>query len=176
MTSNIIANTRLVTLYLLIIMAGFYAGIHFSGLMAPVETKMSVTEYTWYWQLVDGYMGQRMPFFGMPFLALFLINLLLFIKKWKSLVFWIIAIGLILFLLDVNFNGKHQLPINQFIQSVDAKNLTSEQLTTLEGMKKQAAKNFETRHILSILSFALLSITPFLLSRQTRISNKKNEI
>jgi hypothetical protein len=62
--------------------------------------------------------------------------------------------------------GKHQIPINQFIQSVDANNLTSEQLTTIEGMKKQAEENFGSRDILSIGSFILLSMTPFLLLRK----------
>ena len=171
MNTQILSNVRQVTLYLLIVMTGLYAGLHFAGVLAPVQNKMSVTEYTSYWQIVDGYMGKRMPIFGMIFLALFALNLLLFIKKWKTVTFWIILIGLALLLSDMVLTGKQQIPINQYIQSVDVKNLTSDQLSTLEGMKKQAAKNFETRDMLSIVSFALLSLTPFLLLRQSKIKD-----
>jgi uncharacterized membrane protein len=149
-------------------MVGLYAGLHFSGIMAPVEKKMSVTMYTDYWQIVDSYMGQRMPTFGQLFLGLYVVNLLLFIRQWKKIVFWIILIGLILLLADMILTLKQQLPINQYIQSVNSKNLTNEQLTKLEGMKKQAEENFGFRHSLSIISFILLSVTPFLLSRQSK--------
>jgi hypothetical protein len=149
-------------------MTGLYAGIHFAGLMAPVQSKMTVTEYTTYWQIVDGYMGQRMPIFGQIFLALYALNILLFIKKWKTTTFWIILVCFALLLSDMVLTGIQQIPINQYIQGVDAKNLTSDQLTTLEGMKIQAEKNFGNRDMLSIASFALLSLTPFLLWRQVK--------
>ena len=172
MNTQILSNVRQVTLYLLIVMTGLYAGLHFAGVLAPVQNKMSVTEYTFYWQIVDGYMGQRMPIFGMIFLALFALNLLLFIKKWKTTTFWIIIIGLVLLLSDMILTAKQQIPINQYIQSVDAKNLTTHQLTTLGRMKEQAESNFGTRDMLSIVSFALLSLTPFLLSRPRRKDNE----
>ena len=168
MKTDILSTVRQVTLYLLIVMTGLYAGIHFAGVLAPVQSKMTVTEYTSYWQIVDGYMGQRMPIFGQIFLALYAINILLFIKKWKTTTFWIILVCLALLLSDMVLTGIQQIPINQYIQSVDAKSLTSDQLTTLEEMKRQAEKNFGTRDMLSIASFALLSLTPFLLWRQNK--------
>ena len=168
MKTDIFTTFKQVTLYLLIVMTGLYAGLHFAGVMAPVQYKMTVTEYTSYWQIVDSYMGQRMPIFGLIFLGLYALNILLFIKKWKTITFWIILLCLILLLLDMFLTGKQQIPINQFIQSVDAKNLTSNQLATLGGMKSQAEKNFGTRDILSIASFALLSLTPFFLWRQDK--------
>lgn len=136
--------------------------------MAPVQTKMTVTEYTPYWQIVDGFMGQRMPIFGQIFYGLFAINILLFVKKWKTVTFWIILICLALLLWDMILTIKLQIPINQYIQSVDANNLTSDQRATLEGMKSQAEKNFGTRVLLSIASFTLLSLTPFLQWRQKK--------
>jgi len=166
MKTDVLSTVRQVTLYLLILMTGLYGGLHFAGVMAPVTNKMSVTAYISYWQIVDGYMGQRMPIFGVIFLGLFVLNLLLFIKQWKTIVFWIIFLSLVLLLSDMALTGKQQIPINQFIQSVDANNLTSEQLTTIEGMKKQAEENFGSRDILSIGSFILLSMTPFLLLRK----------
>ena len=168
MKTDILSTVRQVTLYLLIVMTGLYAGLHFAGFMAPVQSKMTVTEYTSYWQIVDGYMGQRMPIFGQIFLALYALNILLFIKKWKTISFWIILVCLALLLSDMVLTGREQIPTNQYIQSVDAKNLTSDQLTTLEGMKSLAEKNFGTRDMLSIASFALLSLTPFLLWRQNK--------
>jgi hypothetical protein len=168
MKTDILSTVRQVTLYLLIVMTGLYAGLHFAGVMAPVQSKMTVTEYTIYWQMVDGYMGQRMPIFGPIFLALYVLNILLLIKKWKTTTFWIILVGLALLLSDIALTNKQQIPINHYIQSVDAKNLTSDQLTTLEGMKSQSEKNFGTREMLSIASFALLSLTPFLLLRQNK--------
>lgn len=171
MKTEIFSTVRQVTLYLLIVMTGLYAGLHFAGIMAPVQSKMTVTEYTSYWQIVDGYMGQRMPIFGLSFLGLYVLNILLFIKKWKTAIFWIIIIGLVLLLSDMILTGKQQIPINQYIQSIDAKNLTTDQLTTLGRMKEQAQSNFGTRDMLSIVSFALLSLTPFLLSRPRRKDN-----
>jgi hypothetical protein len=171
MITQILSNARQLTLYLLIVMTGLYAGLHFAGVMAPVQSKMSVTEYTSYWQIVDGYMGQRMPIFGLIFLGLYALSILLFIKKWKTTTFWIILVGFVLLLSDMVLTGKQQIPINQYIQSVDAKNLTIDQLTTLEGMKSQAEKNFGARDMLSIVSFALLSLTPFLLLRESKIKD-----
>jgi hypothetical protein len=171
MITQILSNARQLTLYLLIVMTGLYAGLHFAGVMAPVQSKMSVTEYTSYWQIVDGYMGKRMPIFGLIFLGLYALSILLFIKKWRTITFWIILVGFVLLLSDMVLTGKQQIPINQYIQSVDAKNLTIDQLTTLEGMKNKAEKNFGTRDILSIISFVLLSLTPFLLLRQSKIKD-----
>ena len=147
-------------------MSGLLAGIHFASIMAPVEQQMSVEMFTEYWQMVDGYMGQRMPFFGMTFLALFVINLLLFIKQWRRLIFWIIFICSLVLVADIILTGQQQLPINKYIQSVNVRNLTEQQLKTLGEMKTKGQENFIFREILSLFSFALLSITPFLLSRQ----------
>ena len=174
MKTDILSTVRQVTLYLLIIMTGLYAGIHFAGVMAPVQSKMTVTEYTRYWQIVDGYMGKRMPIFGLCFLGLYVLNILLFIKKWKTTTFWIIIIGLVLLLSDMILTGKQQIPINQYIQSVDAKNLTTDQLTTLGLMKEQAESNFGIRDMLSIISFTLISLTPFLLSGPRKKDNNAN--
>lgn len=168
MKTNILSTVRQVTLYLLIVMTGLYAGIHFAGVMAPVVSKMTVAEYTSYWQILDGFMGQRMPIFGQIFLGLYALNILLFIKEWKTTTFWIILVCLALLLSDMVLTVIQQIPINQYIQSVDSKNLTSDKLTTLEEMKSQAEKNFLTRDMLSIASFVLLSMTPFLQWRQSK--------
>lgn len=159
MLSPALSAIRPITLYLLVIMSGLLGGIHFASIMAPVAQKMNTVMFTEYWQIVDSYMGQRMPFFGMTFLALFVINLILFIKKWRGLIFWIILICLLILIADIILTGQQQLPINKYIQSVDVRNLTEQQLITLGEMKVKG-ENFIFGEILSLISFTLLSITP----------------
>jgi len=163
-------NIRNVALYLLILITGLYAGIHFAEIMAPVVQKMNVQQYTQYWQIVDGYMGKRMPVFGMLFLLLFAFNIILFIPKWKSPVFWVLIVCLSILIFDIVFTGKAQIPINHYIQSVNANNLTSKQLQTISEMKTKAENNFSIRDFLSIGSFFLMTCTPFLLTRQNKSS------
>lgn len=159
-------NIRNIALYLLTLITGMYAGIHFSELMAPVVQKMDVQQYTQYWQLLDGYMGKRMPAFGMMFLLLFAVNIILFIQKWRSPVFWILIVCLSILIFDIVFTGKEQIPINQYIQSVNASNLTMQQLQTISEMKIKAENNFSIRDFLSIGSFFLMACTPFLLKKE----------
>jgi hypothetical protein len=168
MKNDIFLTARQVTLYLLIVMVGLMGGIHFGGVMAPIVSKMTVTEFTAYHQMMDGYMAKRMPIFGQISLGLYILNLFLFIKRWRSATFWIILVCFALLVSDIAITVTQQIPINQYVQSVDAKNLTSDQLITLERMKSQTIENFATRDILSIASFALLGLTPFLLQRQNK--------
>lgn len=124
--------------------------------------------FTEYWQIVDGFMGKRMPVFGITFLALFVINLLLFVKQWRRLIFWIIVVCFIILVADIFFTGSEQVPVNKYIQSVDVRNVTAQQLKILAEMKIKTQEHFIFRRILMLFSFALLSITPFLLSGQIR--------
>ena len=129
-----VQNIKPVVLYLLLVMSGLFAGIHFLSLIAPIETKMSAAEFGKYWQLLDGFMGKRMPVFGLLFLALFAVNLILFLKYWKSLLFWILVIGLLLLVFDLVLTISSQISINQQIQSIDIQNLNNEQISTLEEL------------------------------------------
>ncbi len=67
MLSPALSIIRPITLYLLVIMSGLLGGIHFASIVAPVEQQMSVVMFMEYWQMLDGYMGQRMPFFSLTF-------------------------------------------------------------------------------------------------------------
>lgn len=160
-----VQNIKPVAFYLLLVMTGLFAGIHFLGIMAPIETEMSATEFAGYWQLLDGYMGQRMPVFGQALLALFILNLILLIKKWKSPVFWIIVVGLLIVLLDLAITVMYQIPINQHIQSIDIQNLTNEQISTIEELQRETIRNFKLRRIAALISFSLISCVPFLYNK-----------
>jgi hypothetical protein len=165
MTRHMPTKIHYLTLYFLVLMAGLYAGLHFLGLLAPVEQKMSTSMFAHYWQMMDGYMGQRMPFFGIMFLALFAVNLFLFKNHWQSGLFRILVLGLIIVLVDMVFTGVEQFPINAYVQSIDTKNISQAQLNTLTEMKIKTEHNFIFRSILAIGLFILLNTTPFLLLR-----------
>lgn len=53
-----------VSLFLLTIYTGLFAGLMFGGLMASILPTMSIPTYAEYWQIIDRYMGRRMPVFG----------------------------------------------------------------------------------------------------------------
>lgn len=168
MESKVIPAVKQIALYLLVIMSGLFAGLHFAAIIAPVEQKMSVSMFTAYWQIVDGYMGKRMPVFGMTFLSLYVINLLFYIKQWRRLMFWIIAICFFILIVDIFFTGREQVPINKYIQSVNVPNLTPQQSYILADLKIKTQEHFVFRRMLMLFSFALLSITPFLLPKRDR--------
>lgn len=158
-------NIKPVALYLLLVMSGLFAGIHFLGILAPIEADMSVTEFAKYWQFLDGYMGKRMPVFGQVYLVLFVLNLILLKDKWKTPVFWMIAFGFLMLLLDLALTMKYQNPINQYIQSIDIQNLTNVQTSTIEELQQKTIRNFKLRRIAAFISFLIISSAPFLYNK-----------
>ena len=54
------------------------------------------------------------------------------------------------------------MPINEFIRNVDIAQLTDNDILKIEQMQAKSIENFHVRFVFSTLSFALLSITPFL--------------
>ena len=159
-------KVRTLTLYALVLCTTFYAGLGAFFIICPFDQHFDTLTYIKYWQIVDGYMGKRMPIFGMIWLSTFVLNVIVFFKTWRvSPIFWIIVVCFCLLIADMSFTGKEQIPINQYIQSLDMNNLTSEQLAKLQGLRDQTNKNFGVRDYFQKAMFFLMSITPYLLSR-----------
>ena len=153
-------------LYLLLVIIGLYAGMLFFHEMCPVETQLTPLEYANYWRIADGiFMHNRMSIMGPIMMGLYVVTVLVFIKKWKSLAFVFLAVSFILFVLDVIYFNIEQAPINEYISRLDLKNITGEQLKEIGEMQIKSIANFHTRFYYGILSFLLLCITPFLLVR-----------
>jgi hypothetical protein len=159
------ALTRKIALYLLVVLMGLNGGLHFIGILAPVETKMTAAQFAPYWQITDGYMGQKMPIFALITLSLFLTNLILLRKTWRSLLFWLIVGSGILFIADGIFAGTEQLPINKYMQSIDVNNLTTEQLEKIDPMRLATLKNFDLRNYMAVVVWLAMCVCPFLLPK-----------
>ena len=146
-------------------MMGLNGGLHFFGILAPVEQKMSPALFAESWQITDSYMGARMPGFFLIIIALFIINLLFFRKQWRKAIFWLILSCLLMSIADVVFTINEQAPINKFVAELDVNNLSEAQLTTLDKMRLQTLENFDLRNVWATITFALMMFTPFLLPK-----------
>lgn len=166
MNNNLLSKGRLVSLYSLNLMSFIYAGLGVFFIFCPFEAHFTTPDFLKYWQIVDGYMGKRMPIFGNIWLILFVLNLIFFYKTRKqSPIFWIIVGAFVLVLADMVFTIKSQVPLNQYIQSLDFNNLTVKQSNQLQSLRDQDVKNFNFRHYLQWGQFILMSFTPYLFAR-----------
>lgn len=174
--NKVIDKIRPVALYLLILISGFYAGLHFTGMMNPSVfgiinangEMMPATQWAESWQLTDGFMRVRMGVFGPIMLWGYVLTILLFIKKWQTPSFWLIVGAFGLIIADVILTGKQQIPINRFIETLDFQHLTAEQVAKINEMHPQVIKNFQSREWFSILSFVLVALTPFVSNRTSK--------
>lgn len=164
MIQNIITSIRKISLYLLLVVVGLYAGMLFNHKICPVETQLNPIDYAKYWKIVDGtFMHERMAIMGPGMVIIFLITILLFIKNWRSWLFLLLVLAFIAFALDISFTVREQLPINAFINELDLKNITPQQTQQLTEFQAKAITNFDERFVHAMLSFLLLSMTPFFL-------------
>jgi hypothetical protein len=157
---------RKIALYLLVLLTTGYAALGFFFVMCPFEQHFDTLTYIKYWQTVDGYMGKRMPIYGMTWLVVFAINIVVFAKTWrKSPILWIILLCLVLVIADMVFTVKEQIPLNQYIQTLDFDNLSPEQSAKLQGLREQINANFGVRDYFQWAMFFLMSVTPYLLPK-----------
>ena len=171
--SKIIDKLRPVALYLLILISGFYAGLHFTGMMNPsvfgiINAKgdlMNSVDWAKSWQITDGFMRVRMGVFGPIILWGYVFTILLFIKKWRTPSFWLILAALGLFIADIVLTDNQQIPINRYIETLDFQHLTAEQVAKINEIHPQVIRNFQSREWFSILGFVLVALTPFVSKR-----------
>lgn len=171
--SQLIDKLRPVFLYIALLNAGLYAGIHFEGILDPLAfgvinlngDQMPSVEWARQWKIIDGFMRVRMGVFGPIILWTYILTILLFIRRWKSPVFWLLVVAFGLFIADVGLTMSHQMPINEYIQKVDFTKLTAEQTQTLDLMHQQVIENFKGREWFAILGFALVALAPFFAQR-----------
>ena len=159
-------TARTIALYTLVLFTTGYAALGVFFLICPFDRHFDTVTFTKYWQTVDGYMSKRMPVYGMAWLAMIFINLVLFFKtKRQSPIFWMILASLVILIADMVFTAKAQFPINQYFQSVDANNLTATQIRKLQSLREQSERNFGWRGLAGWTMFFMMSITPYLLPR-----------
>ncbi len=158
-----------VFLYLLLVNIGLYAGMVFFHEMCPVETKLSAIEYVKYWKIADGeFMNPRMSILGPALMGLFITTVLLHIKKWKTIFFLLLGLSFLFFVAEVVYINTQQMPINEFIRNVDLSSLAEGDIAKIEQLQAKSVSNFHVRFVFSMLSFVLLSITPFLFHKLDR--------
>ena len=158
------AVVRTVALYVLILFTTFYVGLSFFFLICPFDQHFDTVTYAKYFQIVDGYMGRRMPIVGGAWLITLVLNLTIFANTWRqSPIFWMILTCLLILVADMAFTGHEQLPINQDYQKMDMNHLTAKQIEALQQMRKQSDHNFSVRDIGQKTMYFMMSLTPFLL-------------
>jgi hypothetical protein len=167
--TTILPSIQKVFLYLLLIVIGFYAGMLFNHKICPVETQLNPIEYANYWKIVDGtFMHARMAIIGPGMGILFVITILLFIKNWRSMAFLFLSMAFITFAIDISFTLREQMPINIFINELDLTKITDQQTKQLAEFQAKAISIFDIRFIYSSISFLLLCLTPFFLTRMNK--------
>lgn len=176
---KIINITRPMALYLLVLISGGYAGLHFTTMMNPsvfgiINSSgdlMGSTQWASSWQITDRFMRVRMSIFGPMIQFFYIITLLLFIRRWRNTVFWLILISFVLFIADVVLTITQQIPINRYIESLDFQHLTAEQIKKIQEIHPKVIENFRGRELFSIVSFLLITLTPFFWVKSNRIEN-----
>lgn len=176
--NQIINFIRPIALYLMILIAGIYAGLHFTGMMNPLVfgiinfegDLMNSVDWAKSWQITDKFMAARMGIFGPIILYGYIFTLILFIKRWRSVVFWLIFLAFGLFIADVVLTINQQIPINRYIQNLDFQNLNPEQIKQISEIHPQVIQNFRGREIFSIIGFGLVALTPFFLKKTSPAS------
>ena len=164
--TTILSTVQKVFLYLILVLIGLYAGMLFNHKICPVETQLNPIDYAKYWKIVDGtFMHERMAIMGPGMGIIFVITILLFIKNWRSLKFLFLTLAFIAFALDISFTLREQMPINLWVDNLDLSNITAQQTQQLTEYQAKAIANFDSRFIHSTISFLLLCLTPFFLSR-----------
>lgn len=107
--NTIMDRLRPIFLYIVLLNAGLYAGLHFDGILDPstfgvINFKgelMPSVEWAKRWKIVDSFMSVRMAIFGPIILWSYVITILIFVKRWKSLGFWLLEAAFGLFITDV---------------------------------------------------------------------------
>jgi hypothetical protein len=176
--NKIIDKIRSVLLYVVLINAGLYAGLHIAGILDPsvfgiINPKgdlMPSVEWAKRWQIVNSFMSVRMAVVGPIILLSYLLTILLFVKRWKSLFFLFLVAAFGLFIADILLTGLHQVQINQYIAELDFNNITPAQAKTLAEMHPQVIRNFKSREWFSILGFVLVALTPFVSKSTSKIT------
>ena len=107
-------------------------------------------------------MRVRMGVFGPIIQFGYLLTLLLFIRQWRSVTFWLILVAFGLFVADIVLTIQQQIPINRYIEGLNFQHLTPEQTKRLAILHPQVISNFSNREWFSIVGFVLVAITPFL--------------
>ena len=158
------AVVRTVALYVLILFTTFYVGLSVFFLICPFDQHFDTVTYAKYFQIVDGYMGRRMPIVGGAWLLTLVLNLAIFANTWRqSPIFWMILTCLLILVADMAFTGHEQLSINQDYQKMDMNHLTAKQIEALQRMREQSDHNFGVRDIGQKTMYFMMSLTPFLL-------------
>jgi len=164
LTLTPMAVVRAVALYVLILFTTFYVGLSFFFLICPFDQHFDTVTYAKYFQIVDGYMGRRMPIVGGAWLLTLAINLAVFANTWRqSPIFWMILTCLLILVADMAFTGHEQTPINQDYQKMDMNHLTAKQTEALRRMRVQSDHNFGVRDVGQKTMYFMMSLTPFLL-------------
>ena len=171
---KILYPIQTIALYLILLIAGGYGGLHVSGLLDPsvfgvinpAGDLMPPETFAAAWQWTDGFMRVRMGSCGPIIMYGYIITLILFVREWRNPVFWLLLLAFGLFMADVFLTISKQMPINEYIQSIDVKHLDAVDLKKISGLNRQVIQNFKSREWFSLLGFALVALTPFLWGRR----------
>lgn len=150
---------KIVTIILVLIVAltGLSAGLGFANIVGymPAMKDTPINHLVSFWQHADHYFRARMPFFGNAILISLVVVLFLMRRDWQSAAFVFIVLAFIACIGDLIIILTQNLPLNQFIQTLDPdKPITLD----FESIRRQALRAYYVRAILNMLSFGLVLV------------------
>lgn len=153
-------------LFFTTLLSGFYGGIGFFGYVGfnPTLARLPEKAFVAYWQILDHFMGSRMPVFAPSLLLLILASTVLLKKSRFGKAAGFMLLALIIFIGDGIFTFTVNHPYNQLIQSWDINELPS----NVEQVKMRVVEAFNYRGLFMIGSFigVLLSVWEYKKTRQ----------
>lgn len=134
-----------------VILSGFMAGIGFVNLIGfiPSFRDTASDNIIPYWQVLDGYMSERMPIFG-SFLLLAMVGAGIFLARqsWKQPL-WCMMIAIGFIIADIAVANIYNLPFNRILQSITVETIPP----GFEYMREKAMLGFTLRGMCAIASF-----------------------
>ena len=150
------ANSKLVEIsfFLSTLLSGFYAGTGFFVAMGgnPATKLMSDKTFAEFWQHTDHFMAARMKIFGPLLLLTMLFGVVILLKEYRTISFWLMLLAFAILLTDVIFTFSTNLPLNHLVQGWDVNKLPS----NVQEVKWQIVKAFNVRTVFMISSFMMV--------------------
>ena len=143
-----------ISLFLSALLSGFYAGTGFFVAMGgnPAIELMSERTFAEFCQHTDHFMAARMKIFGPLLLITLLTTVVLMLKDYRSISFWIVLLALVVLVADIIFTFSTNIPLNQQVQSWDLDDLPA----NVDDVKWKIVNAFNMRLIFMISSFILV--------------------
>lgn len=160
----------LISLFLVILLTGFNAGIGFGnavGYMPGFEDTPAAHALS-YWQNADHYFRTRMPAFGNIMLLSLVLAIIFQSRNFREVGYWLLVCALCFSIGDLIVILTLNLPLNETMQKLDPAHVNVGQF---ESLRRNALKAYHLRSFLTIGAFVLANLGALSLTRKVAVEN-----